>query len=525
MKFIVAFIVFICFLACHSNTSDSYNVFIYNQPNPITSLDPAFAKSQNNIWATHHLYNGLVTLDDSLNIIPEISSGWEIDGKSITFVIRDSVYFHDDVCFSSGQGRTVDAYDVLFSLERLLDPEINSPGSWLFADKVGDDPIFEVVDSMTFRINLKEPFMPILGLLTMPYCYILPRECMGYYGSEFRAHPVGTGPYQFKRWVEDQGLFIRKNNKYKLNNPPGVDYVKVNFIPEKQIAYYELMSGNIDMISGLESSYINELLDRNGDLKASVQDKVQFTKAPYLNMEYLGINMELAKDHPMLSKSQFRKALNYAIDKSLMMRSLRNNVGIPAHAGFIPSGLPSHNEDKVTGYSYDPRKARSLLDSCSYQGEEIVITTNNDYLDICTFVASQWESVGINCRIDLKESAVLRDGMRKSNIPLFRASWIADYPDGESFLCMFYSKNPAPPNYTRFNSMTFDRLYEQALQESNTEKRMDLYQQMDRIIVEEAPVVFLFYDESAVFYSKDIQGFRNNGLNLLNIDFNKSGKR
>jgi peptide/nickel transport system substrate-binding protein len=207
------------------------------------------------------------------------------------------------------------------------------------------------------------------------------------------------------------------------------------------------------------------------------------------------------------------------------MRSLRNNVGIPAHAGFIPSGLPSHNEDKVTGYSYDPRKARSLLDSCSYQGEEIVITTNNDYLDICTFVASQWESVGINCRIDLKESAVLRDGMRKSNIPLFRASWIADYPDGESFLCMFYSKNPAPPNYTRFNSMTFDRLYEQALQESNTEKRMDLYQQMDRIIVEEAPVVFLFYDESAVFYSKDIQGFRNNGLNLLNIDFNKSGKR
>ena len=513
-------------IACGPEESGEHNVFIYNQPNPITSLDPAFAKAQNNIWAVNHMYNGLVALDDSLNIIPSIASSWSVkEGKELTFYIKENIFFHDNPCFNSGKGRQVNAFDVQYSLNRLIDPKVNSPGSWLFTDKIGHLPIFEVIDSMTFRINLKAPFMPILGILTMPYCCVIPQECDTYYGENFRSNPVGTGPYQFKRWVEDQGLFLKKNEDYKLENPPAVDYVKTEFISDKQIAFYELVSGEIDFISGLESSYINEALDKNGKLNPSVQEKLQFTKAPYLNMEYLGINMEMASDHPMLSKVNFRKALNYAIDKELMMMSLRNGVGEPANAGFIPAGLPSHDPNLVKGYEYNLDKAKELLITCNYKGEEIVLSTNNEYLDICTFVASQWEAIGINCSIDVKESAVLRDGMRKSNVELFRASWIADYPDGESFLCMFYSKNPAPPNYTRFSNERFDELYEESLITEDTDKRINLYQEMDRIIIDEAPVIFLFYDESAVFYSKDIQGYSNNGLNLLNINFEKSGLR
>jgi len=113
------------------------------------------------------------------------------------------------------------------------------------------------------------------------------------------------------------------------------------------------------------------------------------------------------------------------------------------------------------------------------------------------------------------ESAILRDGMRKGSIPFFRASWIADYPDAESFLCMYYSKNPAPPNYTRFSDARFDELYELSIKESDVEKRYELYHEMDRILVEEAPVIFLFYDEASRFHSPKLNNVSSNGLNLL----------
>jgi len=105
--------------------------------------------------------------------------------------------------------------------------------------------------------------------------------------------------------------------------------------------------------------------------------------------------------------------------------------------------------------------------------------------------------------------------MRKGSIPFFRASWIADYPDAESFLCMYYSKNPAPPNYTRFNDDNFDNLYEQSIKETDITKRYKLYQTMDRILVDEAPVIFLFYDEASRFHSSQLKGVSENGLNLL----------
>ncbi|HPN69870.1 MAG TPA: ABC transporter substrate-binding protein [Saprospiraceae bacterium] len=506
---------------------DQTKVFKYNQPNVVTSLDPAFAKSQNNMWVMNHVYNTLVSLNDSLEVVPSLAKSWNIDseGKTYTFHLRDDVYFQRDSCFqNSERTRKMVAADVAYSLTRLIDNQLNSPGSWLFIDKVSGPEAFKVIDDTTFVLQLNQPFIPTLGMLTMQYCSIVPKEAVAYYGDDFRSHPVGTGPYGFKRWIENQSLFLERNPLYfdTLKRPShSPDYIKTSFIPDKQIAALELMNGKLDFMSGIESSFVNEFLDAEGHLKADKKEKITFIRTPYLNTEYIGINQNLAQEHPALRMKAFRQALNYALDRELMLSSLRNNVGLPANAGFVPRGLPSFNDQNVKGYRFDLKLAKKLIEESEVDVRNmspLVLNTNAEYLDLVTFVAKQWEAIGVKTKIELLDTGILREGMRNSKLQMFRASWIADYPDAESYLTVFYSKNPAPPNYTRFSNRVFDRLYEQAIREPDVDKRYQLYQQMDKIIVDEAPVIFLFYDESSVFISNSLKGYTNNGLNMLNVN-------
>jgi peptide/nickel transport system substrate-binding protein len=214
--------------------------------------------------------------------------------------------------------------------------------------------------------------------------------------------------------------------------------------------------------------------------------------------------------------------LNYAIDRRLLLQSLRNGVGQPATSGFTPKGLPSFNDSLIKGYTFDIPKAKELILKSGIKDlrslPPILIHTNSEYLDMATFVSKQWELIGVKSKIELMDTGVLRDGMRNSRLQLFRGSWIADYPDAESYLCVFYSKNPAPPNYTRFKSQKYDRLYEEAIQTVDEKARFLLYQEMEKIIIDEAPVIFLFYDESSIFLNTKVSGFQNNGLNILNLN-------
>ena len=259
-------------LSCKGDGSAEYNVFRYNQINHITSLDPAFAKSQNNIWATHHLFDGLVRLDDNLNVQPSIAKAWSISegGLLYRFILRDDVQFHDDPCIQ--KGRTVIASDVVYSLNRLIDEKINSPGSWLFTDKIEDKDAFKAVNDTIFEMRLNSPFIPMLGILTMQYCSIVPKECVEQYGSDFRAHPVGTGAFRFKRWEENQALFLIRNEHYFRDIDNNLDGIKTTFIPDKKIAFLELLNGKLDFVSGLESSFIHDLLTKEGDLLDEKKD-------------------------------------------------------------------------------------------------------------------------------------------------------------------------------------------------------------------------------------------------------------
>lgn len=224
-----------------------------------------------------------------------------------------------------------------------------------------------------------------------------------------------------------------------------------------------------------------------------------------------------------LNDLRIRQAINIGFDRSKMIRYLRNGIGQPGIRGFIPEGLPGHNQNASFGYNYNPEKAKRLLEEAGYPGGKglppIVISTNASYLDLSMFIQSQLSSLGINIKIDVSPPATLRENIAQARVPFFRGSWIADYPDAENYLSLFYSPNKTPkgPNYTHFENKQFDLLYERAGFELNDSIRALQYSKMDSIIMDNAPVVVLFYDQVLRFTGNNIVNLGSNPLNLLDL--------
>jgi len=515
-------------------TGTGKTVFRYNESAGITSLDPAFARNQANIWAVNQLFNGLVQLDDSLKPVPCIAKRWDIstDGFTYTFYLRKDVKFHDSEVFPDGKGRLVTASDFVYSFNRIVDPKLASPGAWIFGQvqKTRNSYSFEATNDSTFSVKLSSPFPPFLGLLCMQYCSVVPHEAIEKYGGDFRQHPVGTGPFFFRLWKEGVKLVLLRNRNYFETESgrrlPYLDAVAITFIVDKQSAFLEFVKGSLDFMSGIDASYKDEMLTHSGELNPKYSHRISLIKHPYLNTEYLGIlydsTLAVLKHSPLRRKA-VRQAMNYSFDRVKMMRYLRNNIGLPGTAGFVPAGLPWYDQKKVSGYIYNPEKARELLSKAGFPNGRglppITLTTNASYVDLCKYLQSQMNEVGFDIRIDVTPPATLREMIAQSKVAFFRASWLADYSDAENYLSLFYTPNfcPGGPNYTHYSNPEFDRLYRQAIKEVNDSARAQHYMQMDNLIMEDAPVIILFYDQVLRFTGKDITGLGCNALNLLNL--------
>ncbi|MCB9425415.1 MAG: ABC transporter substrate-binding protein [Flavobacteriales bacterium] len=498
-------------------------VFRYNESANITSLDPAFARTQSNIWACNQLFNGLVRLDDSLNIQPDIAKSWEIseDGLEYSFVLRKNVKFHESELFGQTKTRTVNATDFEYSFGRLLDEKVASPGGWILQNVAS----FSAQNDSVFSIKLKTPFPAFLGLLSMKYASVVPLELKDNPTYEFRSHPIGTGPFHFKLWEDNIKLVLRKNPLYFEKDENGVqlpylEAVAISFLPDKQSGFLSFIQGKSDFVSGLDPSYKDEIITSTGELQSKYQASVNMTSGAYLNTEYLGFQMD--NPNSILKDKRIRQALNYGFDRAQMVKYLRNGMGSPATSGIIPKGLPSFNGQ--VGYDYQPQKSKALIESYLKENNikevpEIVLSTNASYVDIAEYLQREWQKIGLNVSVDVNPPSTLRQAISTGKVSFFRASWIADYPDAENYLSLFYSKNFAPngPNYTHFKNDTFDNLYEQSLITVNTKERQRLYQKMDSIVISEAPVIPLFYDKVVRFTGKNIQNTGINPLNLLNL--------
>jgi oligopeptide transport system substrate-binding protein len=534
MKYIntlLGFFFLIILLSCNTHEQIDKKIFHYNEVSGIASLDPAFAKNQSIMWGIHQLYNTLIEVDRNMQLKPSLAKTWEFstDNKTIVFHLRNDVFFHDDACFENAKGRAFTAKDVAYSFARIIDKNTASPGAWIFNNRVDSMAPFTVINDSTFQLKLQNPFQPILGILSMQYCSIVAKEAVEKYATDFRRHPVGTGPFAYVAWEEGQALVLKKHQNYfekdnEGKSMPYIDGIKVNFFDSRATEFLAFQQGRLDFINDVDPSFKDEILTKTGNLKSDWKTKVNLQKHPYLNIEYFGIladtNNELLKNSP-LKLLKIRQAINFGIDKKKLMLYLRNSIGTVAESGFIPQGLPSFSNELVKGYNYNPMKSKQLLKEAGFENgnnlPEIKLLTIPMYANLASYVANELKQIGINVKVEAIQKSLLLEQTSKSQALFFRGSWIADYPDAENYLSVFYSKNPAPPNYTRFKSTEYDKLYEQALSQTNDSLRYNLYRNMDKIIIDNAPVVPLWYDMAIHLVQKNITGFVPNSLNMLEL--------
>ena len=534
MKKIILFLTAVLLLtvSCRQGYDNSDKmIFRYNESSGITSLDPAFSSGQSTIWPCNLLYNGLVDLDEQMRIVPSIAKSWTIsaDGTVYTFILRDDVYFHETDFFP--QKRTVTADDFVYSLGRIVDGSVASPGAWIFQKVKRDSegkPAFKALNDSTFQITLSEDFPPFLGILAMKYCSVLPHEVVEKYGKDFRTHPVGTGPFKFQIWEEGVKLVLRKNPDYFETDEEGkrlpyLDAVAITFIVDKQSVFMEFMKGSLDFMSGIDACYKDALLTKTGELNPDYADRVKLLTGPYLNTEYLGFMLkDDGKNNPLLKK-EVRQAINYGFDREKMMRYLRNNTGYPGTSGFVPMGLSSFDTSKVKGYNYNPAKALELLAKAGYPNGKglppIPLSVSANYLDISQYIQHELEQIGIPITLDVQQAAQQRQMMRNYQLPFFRGSWICDYPDPENYLSLFYSKNLQPngSNYTHYVNPNYDKLFEKSQRCFNDSLRNLYYTQLDAMLMEDAPVVVLYYDKVLRFVGINVEGMDTNPINMLDL--------
>lgn len=523
-------------------SEEDQRIFRMNLPTGLSTLDPAFAGDQASIWMCSQLYAGLVELDTALQVRPLLAKRWELtdSGKTYTFHLHDGVKFHPDPCFAPLPTRVVRARDFIESFTRICDPAVAARGAWIFNGKVhGVEDFrdgkakaisgFSAPDDTTLVIRLNAPFPPFLGMLAMSYGSVVPSEAVAFYGKEFRAHPVGCGPFRFKSWTPGRSLILLKNETYferdeKGHALPYLDAVQVRFIQERLSEFVELCQGRLDFVSDMDKSTRDELFLPDGSIRPPYGEQFRLHRAPQFNTEFIGIlrdtSASVLAGHPLRDR-RVRLALNHALDREQLVAFILNGKGSPANSGIVPLGMPGFDPIAVPGYRFDPELSARLLSEAGFPGGKglpvLTLKSNPPYQATMEFVQKSFERIGVRLAIDNVDGPTLREQATKGELLMWRASWIADYPDPENYLGLFASRNIPPngPNRTRFSQTQYDALFAQALLASSDSARFALQHEMERLVLDDAPFIPLYYDRILRLIRKDVRGLATNALNLL----------
>lgn len=485
--------------SCSQRERTPGHLYLRLNTNP-TTLDPAYIVDVQGGGIGAKLFNGLVRLDESLKIIPDIAKKWTVTdmGRTYTFYLREGIRFSN--------GREVTAGDFKYSFERVLDRRVLSPVSWVFEKVLGAKEYtgggaeevsgISVLDRHTLMIRLTEPFSPFLYLLTMTAAYVVPEEEVRRQGREFGSHPTGTGPFVIRSWRHNSEIVLARNSSY-FDAPPKVEGIIYRIIPEDLTAVTEFELGNIDLISVPASDYSR--------FRTSERWRGLVALMNGLNTYYLGFNCS----RPPFDDPRLRRAVAYAIDRRKVLETYYERRGRQA-SGPIPDML-RHWPDPVMP-EYDPSRARELVREIGAEGRSIdfYISSDPEIVDIAEIIQFYLSRTGLAVSIKKLEWSAYKAALNNGEADMFWLSWWADYPDPENYLFpLFHSSNHgASGNRTRYTNKEVDSLIDAGRRSMDEAERDRYYMSAERTIAEELPWLPFWHKSEVTVRQSTLKNYR-----------------
>ena len=461
-------------------------VAIYTAPN---NLDPRYGTDTASSRAHQLIFNNLVSLDEKMQVAPNLASRWETtDYRTYRFHLRQGVRFHD--------GHELTARDVVYTYEYILDPKTNSPwrGAFQLVEAV------TAVDPYTIEFVLKKPTGSFL--VNLVAVHIVPFGA----GRELREHPIGTGPYQFVRYLVDDRLELKSFPGY-FDGLPRNRGIVLKVVPDDIMRALELRKGTADIVVNDMAPDMAYQLEKEG---------LRLTKSPGANYQYLGFNMR----DQVLQDQRVRYAIGYAIDRHAIVEYLRRGLAIPAVSMISPANWAF--EPGVFDFTYDPEQARRLLDEAGYpdpdgDGPRSRLTlslkvSNTEFNRLQSSVIQQnLRDVGIALDLRTYEFATLYADILKSNFQMYTLQWAGGATaDPDILRRVFHSQQVPPVGFNRghLDDAALDRLLDEATLATSMDERRALYGKVQRRVAELAPYISLWYETNIAIAQPAIQGVR-----------------
>ena len=497
------------FVSCHiSKTDNSSNTFRMSIPTEPPTLDWSLATDGVSFNVIANIMEGLTEFDDKLNPQPAIAYRWDVseDGKTYTFYLRKDVFWTD--------GKPVTAYDFEYSWKRLLNPATAAEYAYMLYDvvnayeynsgKVKDSDAVGVkaLSSDILEIKLKRPIVYFPNITTFMVTFPHRRDIIEKYGDRWTEpeNIITNGPFKLTKWRHEYQLILKANEKY-YGGKPEVNTIKLFVVNERNTALTLYETGDLDVVS-LPPEAI-PFYRRNPE----------YINIPLLRGYYYGFNVR----HPPFDDVRIRRAFAMAINKDELPRIL-NGGEIPTDS-WIPKGMLAHNPD--IGLKFNPEEARRILSAAGYADGKslpsITLIFNTDPVNslIAENVQSQWKrNINIDVELNNQEWKVFLKRLKTDTPALFRLGWGADYPDPDNFMTLFTTESGN--NNTGWSNRRYDELINMARGEGDREKRITMYDEAQKILLEEdIAIIPLFFTAQNVLIKPYVKGLRLDAMELL----------
>ena len=491
------------------------------------TLDPHKTSDTTSAFIIGEVFSGLVTLNTDLQIVPDIADRWEIseDGTVYTFHLLPDARFAD--------GKPVTAQDFVYSLNRAADPALASPVARTYlSDIVGVTQVLDgeateisgvrAIDDDTLEITIDAPKAYFLAKLTYPTAFVVDRSNVESGGQNWTDNPNSTGPFMLKEYKIGEHIILERNDNF-YREPAYIDQVVFNLAGGQAMALYE--NDEID-ITGVGILDLERLRDPTEPLSAELH-----VVPARLSIGYIGFNV----NEPPFDDMHFRRALNFAIDKELIAYEIRAGDVIPAY-GILPPGFPGYTEG-IEGLEYDEARAVEEICASAYANQEtcesartegieqlseksfytedgprIILSvpgTGGDVGISLQVILKMWEdTLGVEVEIQQVEWATYLQDLNQRKFQIFSLGWQADYPDPQDFLDILFHTD-SETNHGSYSNPEVDAILEEARVERDANRRVELYNKAEQMIVDDAPWVPLWYDgEGNVLIKPHIKDYR-----------------